>query len=137
MPVRPESYVTKLEVSAPFDSAVDTVVAAFKEEGFGVLTTIDVTATMRQKLGIEMPRYTILGMCNPRLAHRALTLEPDIGVMLPCNVAVYERGDRVVVAAQDPGTMVEMTANLELEDVALEASGRIERAMERVKSDLP
>ncbi len=90
---------------------------------------MDVSQTMREKLGVEMPRYVILGMCNPTLAHQALEIEPDVGVLLPCNVAVYEHGDGVTVAAQDPGTMVEVTANVGLDDVAGEASARVNRAM--------
>lgn len=133
MPVRSESYVTKIEKHAGIDETVEAVVSAFQGEGFGVLCRIEVSQVMREKLGVEMPGYVILGMCNPELAHQALKIEPDVGVLLPCNVAVYQQGDVVTIAAQDPGTLVQVTANVELGDVAAEASARINRAMGRLR----
>ncbi|MCL5105132.1 MAG: DUF302 domain-containing protein, partial [Armatimonadetes bacterium] len=109
--------------------AVEAVRVAFKAEGFGVLTEIDVSATMKAKLDADMPPYLILGMCNPQLAHRALMQETDIGVMLPCNVAVYEAEGHVVVAAQDPRGIVSMTGNDKLNEMADEAESRIRRAI--------
>lgn len=86
-----------------FDEAVSKVTAALKSEGFGVLTEIDVQSTLKQKLGAEMRKYRILGACNPPFAHQALQLQPDAGLMMPCNVAVYEGPEgEVVVAAVDP-----------------------------------
>lgn len=82
-----------------FDEAVAAVREAFKAEGFGAMTEIDVQATMKAKLGADMAPYLILGMCNPQFAHAALELEPEIGVMLPCNVVIYERDGGVVIAA--------------------------------------
>jgi uncharacterized protein (DUF302 family) len=133
VPTRSESYVTNIQRHAGFDETVEAVISAFQAEGFGVLCRIDVSQTMRAKIGIDMPSYLILGMCNPELAHRALKAEPDVGVLLPCNVAVYQQGDVVNVTAQDPGAMVLVTANVDLGDVAAETSARIERAMRTLK----
>lgn len=86
----------------PYDQVLPAVVEALKSEGFGVLTEIDVRETMRAKLGVELPRYKILGACNPPIAYRALTAERDAGLMMPCNVIVYEDGDKTKVKAIDP-----------------------------------
>jgi uncharacterized protein (DUF302 family) len=91
------------ELTVGFDEALARVPVALRDEGFGVLTRIDVAATLAEKLGVKHRRYEILGACNPALAHRALGMEPEIGVMLPCNVIVYERDDRgATVVAIDP-----------------------------------
>jgi uncharacterized protein (DUF302 family) len=102
---------------------------ALAAEGFGILTEIDVAETLRTKLGIERAPYRILGACNPELAARALALEIDIGLLLPCNVVVYEDDGVTVMAALDPATMVDVTANSGLEAVAAEARRRLERAL--------
>jgi uncharacterized protein (DUF302 family) len=104
------------------------------DEGFGILTEIDVAATLKQKLGVDRPPYKILGACNPPLANRGLEAEEDLGLLLPCNVVVYTKGDRTVVAALEPQLMADITDNPELQDVASEAKGRLEKALARLET---
>ena len=112
-----------------YEDAVRGITEGLKQEGFGVLTTIDVKQTLKQKLGVDFPRYVILGACNPQLAHRALTLEPEIGLLLPCNVVVSERPDGVVVQVVKPEAMLGMVEGKELQPIAQEADARLRRAL--------
>ena len=111
-----------------FAAALEQVSDALKKEGFGILTEIDVQATMKNKLGIDIPAHRILGVCNPTLAHRALMAEPDIGLLLPCNAVVRQNADgRVMVGLIDPLAMLQVSDNPEVARVAQEARERLQR----------
>jgi uncharacterized protein (DUF302 family) len=117
-----------------FDTAIERATEALKSEGFGILTDIDVKATMKAKLGIDdFPRYRILGACNPPIAHAALAAEPDIGVMLPCNVIVRETtGGKVEIAAVDPVLAIGAIGNAKLKSLAETVAEKLKRAIERI-----
>jgi uncharacterized protein (DUF302 family) len=110
-----------------YEAALEKVTAALKAEGFGVLTSIDVKETMKKKLDVDFRKYTILGACNPPLAHKALTARPEVGLLLPCNVIVYEQGDGTVVNIIDPISMLAFIQDPGLEEVAQEARMRLKR----------
>ncbi len=120
-------YGQTIRLSAPYPEVVDKVRAALSVQGFGVLTEIDVTATLKAKIGAEMEPYVILGACNPRLAHRALDVDRSLGLLLPCNVVVRADGDGALVQVLDPQVMVEVPEKAELRPIAEEA-GRLLRA---------
>lgn len=123
-------YGMRVEIPVSYETAVNQVTTALKAEGFGVLTTIDVKATMKQKLDRDFRKYAILGACNPPLAHRALEAELEIGLLLPCNVIVYETTpDRSVVAAFAPVGAMSVVGNAELTPVAQEVEARLRRAL--------
>jgi uncharacterized protein (DUF302 family) len=129
-------YGIEITLDAEFGDAVERTRAALAEQGFGVLTEIDVAATLKAKLDEDMPPYLILGACNPPLAHRALTVDPSIGLLLPCNVVVRTGADgRTVVAAMDPGVMVQATDNEALAPVADEARERLVRALATLSAE--
>ena len=132
------SYVLSTTLDAPFERALEQTREALAEHGFGVLTEIDVAATLKEKLGVDEPAQVILGACRPQLAHQALTAEPSVGALLPCNVVVRAAGvDRSAVEALDPATMVSVTGNDALRDVADEARRRIEAALQSLPGATP
>jgi uncharacterized protein (DUF302 family) len=120
-------------VDLPYEQAVEQTTAALKAEGFGVLTRIDIQATLKEKLNVDFRRYVILGACNPALAHRALSANLDVGLLLPCNVTVYEEGDGSVVTAVDPLEMLgSLTADPVAHAVAVEAGTKLRRVIELI-----
>jgi uncharacterized protein (DUF302 family) len=126
-------------VPLPFDEAMARVTEALKAEGFGVLTSIDVKATMKNKLNVDFEQYTILGTCNPELSYRALTLEPDVGLLLPCNVVVREVPDvgeqpHTRIAIADPVAMLGIVHNPQMHDLANEAKARLQRVIVELAS---
>lgn len=126
------SYGNSTIVDAPFAATVERVRDELKAEGFGVLTEIDMAATMRAKLGAEMEEYVILGACNPPLAHAALQADRSIGLLLPCNVVVRATDDGTVVEALDPQIMVQLSDNPDVKVVADDAADRLRRVLSRL-----
>lgn len=125
-----KEYGIRLSLPVGMADAVDAVTAALKQEGFGVLTQIDVQATMRAKLGVETKPYMILGACNPNLAYQGLQHEPELGLLLPCNVIVYDNGDGTsTVSAVDPVQMLGVVQNPALQPIADEADSRLRRVI--------
>jgi len=117
-------------VNLPYEQAVQKTTAALKAEGFGVLTEINVQATLKEKLNTSFRRYVILGACNPPLAYRALSANLDVGLLLPCNVTVYEEGDGAIVTAVDPVTMLGVMKDDQVVcEVAEEAKARLQRVI--------
>ena len=119
---------TRLDL--PYEEAVEEVVAALKDQGFGILTEIDVKATLKKKLDADFRKYVILGGCNPSLAYRALNAELEIGLLLPCNVIVYEQDGGSAVSILDPISMLGVVQNPELDPVAQEARARLQRVID-------
>jgi uncharacterized protein (DUF302 family) len=123
-------YGRTVMIDDPVAEAVPRVKEALKAQGFGTLTEIDVQATLADKLGVDVEPYVILGACNPRLAHRALELEPDVGLLLPCNVVVRTHGDRTVVSALDPGIIADLADHPDLKPISEEATALVDAALE-------
>lgn len=124
-----------VHLEGDFDAAVERVTAALKVEGFGVLTEIDVKETFKKKLGVDFRRYKILGACNPPLAHQALSLDPEVGLLLPCNVTVAEAPEGgVEVALVDPVAMLGVIPDPALRPVAREAGTRLQRVAAALRS---
>lgn len=113
----------------PYEAALPRVVEALKAEGFGVISEVDVKQTMREKLGVDVPAHTILGACNPQFTHAALAVEPDLGVLLPCNVVVYATDTGTRVTAVNAGMMLGMVDNVGLRPIAAQVQERLDRVI--------
>ncbi len=119
-------------VNLTYEEAVNKVTDELKKEGFGVLTTIDVKETLKKKLDVDFDKYIILGACNPPFAYRALQAEYELGLILPCNVIVYEKDGKVTVSAFDPMVMAQIIDNPKLKEIALEVREKLERVIQNV-----
>ncbi len=126
------NYTFDRKIAGTFNDVVERTIAALKKEGFGVLTDIDVSATMKAKLGVKFRPYRILGACNPPLAHQALQAEDKIGTMLPCNVIVQEKANGIEVSAVDPLAGMKRIGNPELSGIASEVAGKLKRVMDSI-----
>jgi len=127
------NYSFSKTVDIPYEATIEKVTAALKEEGFGVLTTIDVKETLKKKLDVDFRKYVILGACNPPFAYKTLQTELEVGLLLPCNVIVYENDEgKSVVSAIDPIMMVSVIDNPALEEIAKQVSAKLRNAIENV-----
>ena len=129
---QPSKYGFSKTVSVPFDEAVEKTRAALQQEGFGVLTEIDIKEKLKEKLGVDFRRYLILGACNPPLAYETLKEEIDIGLLLPCNVIVYEQNGGTVVSAVDAAKMLSVVGNPKLEATARTVNEKLRRVIENL-----
>jgi uncharacterized protein (DUF302 family) len=127
-------YGIGIETPLGLEAAETAIRSALADEGFGILTEIDVAATLKAKIGVDRAPYKILGACNPALANRALGVDAQIGLLLPCNVIVYDDAGTTVIAALEPAIMATMSPSGELKEVAAEARARLIRALERVEA---
>lgn len=128
-------YGIRRRLSLPYDETVHRIRKALQAQGFGVLTEIDVQATLKAKLDVDMVRYLILGACNPPLAHRAITAEPEVGLLLPCNVVVREAEGGTLVEAMDPEAAMKVVQNPAVAEVAKEAKKRLTLALNALMED--
>ena len=129
------NYYIARSVPLGFDAAVAKTIEALKGEGFGVLTDIDVAATLKQKIGVDFRKYRILGACNPPLAHRAIEAEPSVGALLPCNVVLREEDGSTIIEAMDPLAVLGIVNSPEIEAVAREAHDRLVRVIATLESN--
>jgi uncharacterized protein (DUF302 family) len=128
------TYTLSAPTEAPFEEAVERVKEELKAEGFGVLCEIDVQATLREKLGVKQEPYLILGACNPPLAHRALSVEPELGTLLPCNVVVYRADGETHISAIDADRMLSLVDNPDLAPIAGQVRAMLAHVVERASS---
>jgi len=119
-------------VDLPFEQTIEKVTEELKQEGFGVLTTIDVKETLKKKIDVDFKKYTILGACNPPIAHKALQTEEELGLLLPCNVIVYEKDDKTIVSMFDPMLMTDIIKNEQMEPIAKEVKEKLQRVLAEV-----
>lgn len=126
------NYGFSKELDIPYEIVIEKVREALKAEGFGVLTEIDVKEKMKEKLGLDMKNYIILGACNPPNAYKAIMAEENIGLMLPCNVIVYEKGGKTVLSAIRPTVAMQLIDNVELQKIAEVVEGQLKKAFDAV-----
>jgi len=119
-------------VDLSFKDTINKVTEELKKEGFGILTTIDVKETLKNKIDVDFKKYTILGACNPTLAHKALQAEEEIGLLLPCNVIVYEKEGKSAVSVFDPSLMSKVVENEKLDSIAEEVKEKLERVFDNI-----
>jgi uncharacterized protein (DUF302 family) len=121
------------EMDIPYERVIEQAREALKKEGFGILTEIDVRDKMKEKLGVDMTKYIILGACNPQNAYKAILAEENIGLMLPCNVIVYEKGSKTVLSVIRPTAAMQMVDNVELQKVAEEVEAQLKKAFDAIQ----
>ena len=126
------NYGFTKEIDAPFEEAITKVTNELKKEGFGILTQIDVAEKFKEKLGIDFEKYIILGACNPPSAHEAILVEENIGLMLPCNVAIYKRRNNTVVSIIKPTVAMKMIGNSELEHIASAIEKKLKKVFDAI-----
>ena len=119
-------------VDLPFEQTIERVTEELKKEGFGVLTTIDVKETLKKKIDVDFKKYTILGACNPPIAHKALQTEEELGLLLPCNVIVCEKDDKTIVSMFDPMLMTDIIKNEQMEPIAKEVKEKLQRVLAEI-----
>jgi uncharacterized protein (DUF302 family) len=119
-------------VDMPYEQAIEKVTAELKKEGFGVLTSIDVKETLKQKINVDFKKYAILGACNPPIAHRALQEEEELGLLLPCNVVVYEKDEKTRVSIFDPMVMTWIMENDQMKPIATEVQEKLQRVLKAI-----
>jgi uncharacterized protein (DUF302 family) len=127
------SYGFRKEIGLPFEKAEEVVTEELKKEGFGILTRIDVREKFKEKLGIEFRNYVILGACNPPYAHKAILAEEDIGLMLPCNVVIYEKEGKTILSIIKPSTAMGMIENEALMPIAQEVESKLKQVFDSIK----
>lgn len=127
------SYGFTKEIDRPFEETVEVVTEELKKEGFGILTTIDLKEKFKEKLGIDFKKYVILGACNPPSAHEAILAEENIGLMLPCNVIVYEKENKTVISIIKPAVAMEMIDNEELKQIAKKVETKLHNVFDSIK----
>lgn len=126
------NYGFSKTINLPYEQAIEKVTAELKKEGFGVLTSIDVKETLKQKINVDFKKYIILGACNPPIAHKALLEEEELGLLLPCNVIVYEKDNKTIVSIFDPMVMTKIIDNDKIYLVAEQVKNKLHRVLEAV-----
>jgi uncharacterized protein (DUF302 family) len=126
------SYGFSRTVALSFEQAIERVTEELKKEGFGVLTTIDVKETLKKRLNVDVPKYVILGACNPPFAHKSLQADDQMGLLLPCNVVVQEKGGQTSVSVFDPMVMLKVTDNKDILPIAQEVQSKLQRVLASV-----